>query len=486
MVTNFQELQATNKALQSGGISKKREVGAVMVAQGLKSPLTYQTPPPTYQPSPPRYPKPATTYHTYNTQPTYYHSPPARQNYQKLRPNFDRRPPRQYTPIAEPIDQLYERLKAAGYVTPVPVVAMENSSQWVNPNKICAYYFGMKGHTIDECRTLKDKIQTLINTKVIQAKEAAPNVRNNPLPDHRGEGVNVIETDEEWDLEGSIGLIREGDDPKKPAVTLAPIVVQIQPPVEVEVDALTPFEVETTPAAAPAPFEVEVTAPFTVTVASTPPFKYNAVPWDYVAEVRRKGKAKMEESGAVQGMTSTGRIYTPKNLGGTSREAASKQPIIETGPDDLWRKNSEAHRNALMKVLNEAYVPNNITSGEMAKMVGKVLESHKITFHEDELPPEGLSHNRALQIMVQCEDKFIARVLIDGGSSLNICPLTTLKRLGKGLHEIRAGTMNVKAFDRSQRATIGETNLCFQMGPTWFDVEFQVLDISASYNLLLG
>ncbi|XP_070021710.1 uncharacterized protein [Nicotiana sylvestris] len=122
----------------------------------------------------------------------------------------------------------------------------------------------------------------------------------------------------------------------------------------------------------------------------------------------------------------------------------------------------------------------------MTNMVGQVLESHKITFHEDELPPEGLSHNRALHITVQLEDKFIARVLIYGGSSLNICLLTTLKRLGKGLHEIRPGTINVKAFDGSQRATIGEINLCLQMSPTWFDVEFQVLDISATYNLMLG
>ncbi|XP_070013267.1 uncharacterized protein [Nicotiana sylvestris] len=139
-----------------------------------------------------------------------------------------------------------------------------------------------------------------------------------------------------------------------------------------------------------------------------------------------------------------------------------------------------------MKVLNEAYVPKNITSGEMANMVGQVLEIHKITFHEDELPPEGLSHDRNLHITVQFEDKFITGVLIDGGSSLNICPLTTLKRLGKDFHEIRAGSMNLKAFGGSQRATIGEINLCLQMGPTWFDVEVQVLDISATYNLLLG
>ncbi|XP_070010727.1 uncharacterized protein [Nicotiana sylvestris] len=122
----------------------------------------------------------------------------------------------------------------------------------------------------------------------------------------------------------------------------------------------------------------------------------------------------------------------------------------------------------------------------MANMVGQVLESHKITFHEDELPPEGLSHNKALHITVQCEDYFITKILVDGGSSLNICPLITLRTLGKGLHEIKDGAINVKAFDGSQRSTIGEISLCLQMGPTWFDVDFQVIDIPASYNLLLG
>ncbi|XP_018632187.2 uncharacterized protein [Nicotiana tomentosiformis] len=408
MVTNFEALQATNKALQSGGISKKKEVGAVMVAQDLKTPLTYQTPPSTYHPSPPIYQQPATTYHAYNTQPAYYHSPPpARQNYQKPRPNFDRKPPRQYTPIAESIDQLYERLKTAGYVTPIPVVAMENSSQWINPNKSCAYHSGMKGHTIDECHTLKDKIQTLIDTKVIQAKEATPNVQNNHLPDHRGEGVNVIETDEKWDPEGSIGLIREGDDPKTSPVTLTPIVVQTQAPLEVKVTAQ-------------APFEVEITTPFIVMVAPMPSYKSDAIPWNYVAEARRKGKAKIEETGAVQGMTRTGRVYTPEHLGGTSKEDVSKPPVAETGYGDLWRKvkareysvvdhlnktptqisilsllqNSETRRNAPMKVLSEAYVPANITSGEMANMVGQTFHQADIMWGSEE--DEALARIRKL------------------------------------------------------------------------------------------
>jgi len=67
----------------------------------------------------------------------------------------------------------------------------------------------------------------------------------------------MIETDEEWDPEGSIGLIRKRDDPKTSLVTLTPVVVQTQ-----------------------ALFEVKVTTHFTVIVALTPSYKYNAIPWD--------------------------------------------------------------------------------------------------------------------------------------------------------------------------------------------------------------
>ncbi|XP_070026248.1 uncharacterized protein [Nicotiana sylvestris] len=76
MVMNLEALQATNKALQSGGSSKKRDVGAVMVAQRTKSPIKYQTypmPPLTYQPAP-NYQVPSPSYQT--SPPTYQSPPP--------------------------------------------------------------------------------------------------------------------------------------------------------------------------------------------------------------------------------------------------------------------------------------------------------------------------------------------------------------------------------------------------------------------------
>ncbi|XP_070006656.1 uncharacterized protein [Nicotiana sylvestris] len=329
---------------------------------------------------------------------------------------------------------------------------------------------------------------------VIVAKEPTPNVRNNPLPDHKGGGIHMIEIKDDWDPKGSIGLIAEGDEPQKPAVTLNPIVVQIQPSKEDVVNVSVPLEFEAPPAKVPKPIEVEFgipKAPVPFEVVVLPPrvpipvsmtdmtlFKSKAIPWDYTAEARRKGKTHTGEAVTAQGMTRTGRVYTPEHLAESSKQASGRP--VETGPDDLWRKiqakeysvveqlnktpaqisilallqSSETHKNALRKILSETYVPSNITGGEMANMVGKVLEIQKITFHKDELPPQGLSHNKALHITVQCKDHFITRILVNGGSSLNICPLITLRTLGKGLHEVKDGAISVKAFDGSQRSTI--------------------------------
>ena len=48
-------------------------------------------------------------------------------------------------------------------------------------------------------------------------------------------------------------------------------------------------------------------------------------------------------------------------------------------------------------------------------MVGQVFEAYKISFHKDELPIEGTTHNKALYISVQYQDKVINKALVDVG-----------------------------------------------------------------------
>ena len=116
------------------------------------------------------------------------------------------------------------------------------------------------------------------------------------------------------------------------------------------------------------------------------------------------------------------------------------------------------------------------TSGEnLANMVSHVIGSHQIPFREVELPIEGVMNNCTLYITVKCTNKFVARVLIDNGSGLNICPLSTLTQLNHDVGKIHQSHMNVRAFDGSQRETMREVDLGIQMGPAEFVTEFQVM-----------
>ncbi|KAH0678262.1 hypothetical protein KY284_019347 [Solanum tuberosum] len=73
--------------------------------------------------------------------------------------NVEKRPIKIYTPLTEPIDQFYEMLRIAGHIAPISEIKMNIRARWIEPDKVCAYHSGMKGHNIEECRDLKDKIQ---------------------------------------------------------------------------------------------------------------------------------------------------------------------------------------------------------------------------------------------------------------------------------------------------------------------------------------
>ena len=90
---------------------------------------------------------------------------------------------------------------------------------------------------------------------------------------------------------------------------------------------------------------------------------------------------------------------------------------------------SESHKKALLKVLNEAYVPEDITRESFENMVTSILVTNQLTFSDDELPPEGRGHIKALYISVKANDRIVSKVLIDNGSALNVCPLSTLEKL---------------------------------------------------------
>ena len=91
--------------------------------------------------------------------------------------------------------------------------------------------------------------------------------------------------------------------------------------------------------------------------------------------------------------------------------------------------NSEPHREAVLKILKQAYVPYNASVDKIDHLVGNVMMDNYVSFSDDEIPPDGHGSTKALHITTKDKDCTLPKVLIDNGSSLNVMPLSTLMRL---------------------------------------------------------
>jgi hypothetical protein len=156
---------------------------------------------------------------------------------------------------------------------------------------------------------------------------------------------------------------------------------------------------------------------------------HNAMPYNYgyASNVRTPLPLFQTE---VSGLTRSGRCFTPEEL----RKAKSKE-VVDLGKElkvnklvteeesneflklikhseyctvDQLKKtparislmslilSSEPYRNALQKVLNEAYVPQDIEQKTMEYLVGRIHATNYLYFTADELDIEGTGHNKTL------------------------------------------------------------------------------------------
>ena len=72
------------------------------------------------------------------------------------------------------------------YQTPFP--------KWYDPDATCAYHGKTPGHSTEKFLALKYKVQHLIDAGWLTFQEDQPNVKTNPLANHGGGAVNVVES----------------------------------------------------------------------------------------------------------------------------------------------------------------------------------------------------------------------------------------------------------------------------------------------------
>ncbi|XP_016667361.1 uncharacterized protein [Gossypium hirsutum] len=148
--------------------------------------------------------------------------------------------------------------------------------------------------------------------------------------------------------------------------------------------------------------------------------------------------------------------------------------------------NSEVHRNALMKVLNETYVADDISVNKLDRLVSNISADNFISFSDDEIPPGGRGSIKALHVTTRCKGYTLPGVLVDNGSALNVLPWATLNRLPIDSSHMKTCQNIVRAFDGTERKVMGRIEVPLQIGPNTYEVDFLVMDIKPSYNCLLG
>ncbi|XP_075110711.1 uncharacterized protein LOC142181590 [Nicotiana tabacum] len=564
-IMSYSAIKATTQAIQGsiGGIGKKKREEAAMVDSGTwsgsrGSPYHYNQPRPhqqTYHHNPPQhyYPPPEPHFSVHHAQA--YNQPPAHTQWRApVLPNtyphsraYQNTPgpsfrPSQalkgerlqkkktFTPLGESYTSLFHRLKQLDMPiqSKLPNPPPKNLDYTIS----CEYYSGTPGHDTEKCWHLKSAIQELIdiNRIEVQAPEA-PNINRNPMPAHQE--ANMIE------------IVHAEGEPKKPSQTVMMIQSSGVRTNEQSVDEKLVLKqikksVELSMAVAKGSLSkvatkqegVKVIVPGAASksiiivegaradwviikpVIQLPIINSKAIPWNYErVTMMYKGKEVKEEICEVQGLTRSGRCFTPEELRrAKNNPALIKKAVTGEEAEEFLRKmklhdysiveqlrktpaqisllslliHSDEHRQALMKILNEAHVPDKISVNHLEKIANKIFEANRVTFSDDELPVEGIEHNKALYLTLKCENSMVTRVLVDNGSSANICPLSTLSKLKIEDERIHKNSICVRGFDDGGKDSVGDIVLELTIGPVEFTMEFQVLDIAVSCNLLLG
>ncbi|PKI70467.1 hypothetical protein CRG98_009137 [Punica granatum] len=187
--------------------------------------------------------------------------------------------------------------------------------------------------------------------------------------------------------------------------------------------------------------------PFVVDIPAREPYSNNKVPWTYEESI-----GSVEQQFSVMGVTCSGRVYVNPAIRDKGKVPATEVGAVPESSPFPSKRVTEKEAKAFMKIIKaiEYKVPKETPPDRIEEIVGSIF-SNTISFSDDELPSEGWTHSRALHIVCKCNNNTIGRVMIDNGSALKVCPVTTLKQMNVDLNRVRPSKTAVRAFDGSRR-----------------------------------
>ncbi|XP_077249077.1 uncharacterized protein LOC143888501 [Tasmannia lanceolata] len=357
-------------------------------------------------------------------------------------------------------------------------------------------YHRNSGHLTERSLTLKYAIQKIIANKDLEVER--PNTTQNPLPNHRATPppvTNAIFVNEPL-LDPSTLICAITSD--------KPYVLRLDDEEIEELMREKPYVISL----ADSNFVGSSSRPYVLCCEDVEEERLSKTP--YVLEIEDDDLLFLDDQcDELQHVTRGGRVFKPpelsiENPAEIARAAGNQRQnrsVTEEGDDNLLKQlkktqanisiwgllmSSSKHRKVILKELNAAQVSVDVTLDELVSLVAPAKASKVLSFTDEDLPSEGRDHTKPLKITVICNKKKVSEVLVDNRSALNVCPLGTATTLGFGPENFVPSEQGILAYDGARRDVIETLATEVQIGGEEFEIEFQVLDIKASFLLLLG
>ncbi|XP_077232440.1 uncharacterized protein LOC143869768 [Tasmannia lanceolata] len=391
------------------------------------------------------------------------------------RGTFDRK----FDPLPYPIIMIFKRLMKDRKIRlsdikppPNPLPAFWKMDQY------CEYHRG-HGHLTENCLALKHAIQNMIDKDELAVER--PNVTQNPLPNHHAlppPTTNAIFASEPL-LDPSTLIC---------AITTEKTYVMKFDDRELErterkeryVISFNDDEFAESSSSQSCVFQTNSARNTRKTpyVLRAEDFEEKDDKEPYVVRIEEDELLLLDDHcDEMRHMTRGGCVFKPQEL-------CVENPAEVARNVENPRQNK--HRKLVLRELNSAQVSVDTTPDEFVSLVAMTKVSKTLSFTDDDLPSEGRDHTKSLMITVVCNKKRVPEVLVDNGSALNVCPLSTAATLGFGPANFIPSEQGILAYDGTRRDVIKTLVTEIQIGGEDFKIQFQVLDIKASFLLLLG
>lgn len=177
-------------------------------------------------------------------------------------------------------------------------------------------------------------------------------------------------------------------------------------------------------------------------------------------------------------------------------KAAHQASVDPRGPDDL-----EVPPQGVVNAIHGIVVParvcelrgmikkaehmREVLSLQLAIKKGKTEEKDVISFSTRDLERIQTSHNNALVVTLPVKEFDVKCILIDQGSSVEIMYYDAFKQLKLRDTDLAPATSPLVGFNSQLEWPLGKINLPVKAGSEVKQVEFWVLQVSSTYNLIL-